>query len=117
MWGKRLELLKEAIPATAKVAFLGMRDGWERAFGQTLRDISGQLGVSLISIIPNTGTTAEIERVFAEMAQVHAQWFADYESLYRPRTAQAIREGQTVGLEELAAARDGRIGQAALAAA
>src|SRR5436190_20046800 len=69
MWGKRLELLKEAVPATAKVAFLGMRDGWEGSFGQTLRDISGQLGVSLISMIPNTGTTAEIERVFAEIAR------------------------------------------------
>jgi putative ABC transport system substrate-binding protein len=69
MWGKRLELLKEAIPATTRVAFLGMRDGWEGAFGQALREISGQLGVSLISMIPNTGTTAEIERVFAEIAQ------------------------------------------------
>ncbi len=46
--------------------------------------------------------------VFAEMAAVHASWFAQYESLYRPRTAAALREGQTVGAEELAAARQGR---------
>src|SRR5206468_3716617 len=32
-----------------------------------------------------------------EMAQVHASWFAEHESLYRPRTAALIREGQTVG--------------------
>jgi Asp-tRNA(Asn)/Glu-tRNA(Gln) amidotransferase A subunit family amidase len=46
--------------------------------------------------------------VFAEMAQVHHTWFAQYESLYRPRTAAALREGQTVTKEEHAAARAGR---------
>jgi len=46
--------------------------------------------------------------VFAEMAQVHKSWFAQYESLYRPRTAAALREGQIVGEEELAEARAGR---------
>ncbi len=46
--------------------------------------------------------------VFAEMAQLHAEWFAQYESLYRPRTAAAIREGQEVGVEELETNRTGR---------
>jgi len=44
----------------------------------------------------------------AEMAQVHATWFAQYESLYRPRTAALIRQGQGVSTEELATARTGR---------
>jgi Asp-tRNA(Asn)/Glu-tRNA(Gln) amidotransferase A subunit family amidase len=44
--------------------------------------------------------------VFAEMAQVHSEWFARYGSLYRPRTASAIREGQEVSVEELAVLRD-----------
>jgi putative ABC transport system substrate-binding protein len=69
IWGKRLELLKEAVPSTAKAAFLGMRDGWEGSFGQALRDIGSQLGISLISMLPQTGTPSEIERVFAAMAQ------------------------------------------------
>ena len=69
IWGKRLELLKEAIPSTAKAAFLGMRDGWEGSFGQALRDAGNQLGISLISMIPQTGTPSEIERVFAAMGQ------------------------------------------------
>jgi Asp-tRNA(Asn)/Glu-tRNA(Gln) amidotransferase A subunit family amidase len=43
--------------------------------------------------------------LFAEMARVHARWFAQYGSLYRPRTAAAIREGQEVSAEELAASR------------
>ena len=44
--------------------------------------------------------------VFAEMAQVHSEWFSHYESLYRPRTASAIREGQEVSVEELSVLRD-----------
>jgi len=46
--------------------------------------------------------------VAAEMAQVHTTWFATYESLYRPRTADLIRQGQKVRAEELEAARNGR---------
>src|SRR5438477_2547543 len=55
-WGKRLQLLKEAIPSTAKAAFLGMREGWEGSSGQFLRDAGGRLGISLTSMVPNTGT-------------------------------------------------------------
>lgn len=46
--------------------------------------------------------------VFAEMAQVHAGWFTHYASLYSTRTAEAIREGQGVSLEELAVCRASR---------
>lgn len=46
--------------------------------------------------------------VFADMAQVHGSWFAQYESLYRPRTVAALREGQTVSAEEVQSARAGR---------
>jgi Asp-tRNA(Asn)/Glu-tRNA(Gln) amidotransferase A subunit family amidase len=45
--------------------------------------------------------------VFAEMAEGHRSWFAHYEALYRPRTAAALREGQTVGAQELEQARAG----------
>src|SRR5207302_9103715 len=69
IWGKRLEMLKEAIPSTAKAAFLGMRDGWEGSSGEFLRDVGGRLGISLISMLPQEGTSSEIERVFAAMGQ------------------------------------------------
>src|SRR6185295_12538777 len=69
IWGKRLEILKEAVPSTATAAFLGMREGWEGSFGQFLRDAAGRLGISLISVLPQNGTVSEIERVFAEMTQ------------------------------------------------
>ncbi len=45
---------------------------------------------------------------FAEMARVHAEWFASYETLYRPLTVTAIRDGQKVSAEELQTARAGR---------
>lgn len=46
--------------------------------------------------------------VFAEMAQVHSTWFAQYKQLYRPRTASALREGQQVSETELATCRANR---------
>src|SRR3982074_58271 len=69
IWGKRLEMLKEAIPSAAKAAFLGMRDGWEGSSGQVLRDAAGRLGISLVFMLPQKGTPSEIERVFAAMEQ------------------------------------------------
>src|SRR5262245_53091835 len=69
IWGKRLEMLKEAIPSTTKAAFLGMREGWEGSSEQVLRDAAGRLGISLAFILPQRGTPAEIERVFAAMGQ------------------------------------------------
>jgi putative ABC transport system substrate-binding protein len=69
IWGKRLEMLKEAIPSTARAAFLGMREGWEGSSGQVLRDAGSQLGISLVFMLPQNGTPSEIERVFAAMEQ------------------------------------------------
>jgi len=69
IWGKRLQMLKEAITSTTKVAFLAMREGWEGTFGQSLLDVGHKLGISLVSMLPDKGTTAEIEHVFAVMAQ------------------------------------------------
>ena len=43
--------------------------------------------------------------IFAEFAQEHAAWFAEHESLYRSRTAEAIRQGQSVGEDEMERAR------------
>src|SRR6266571_7069928 len=59
IWGKRLEMLKEAIPSTAKAAFLGMRGGWEGSSGQVLRDAAARLGISLEFTLPEQGTPAE----------------------------------------------------------
>lgn len=41
-----------------------------------------------------------------EFAREHETWFAEYEALYRPRTAALIREGQQIDPEEVADIRD-----------
>ena len=69
VWGKRLEILKEAIPSATKAVFLGMRGGWEGASGQVLRDAAARLGIALDFTLPERGTPAEIERVFAAIEQ------------------------------------------------
>jgi len=69
VWGKRLEILKEAIPSTAKAAFLGMRGGWEGPSGQVLRDAASRLGISLEFTLPEKGTPSDIERAFTAMEQ------------------------------------------------
>ena len=67
--------------------------------------------VRRISVLQDIETINQrhMRMIFAEMAREHASWYAQYESLYRPRTVAAIREGQGVGAEELKIARDGRI--------
>ncbi len=41
-----------------------------------------------------------------EMAEVHQDWFASYETLYRPRTAELIHRGQTISPAEAQTGRD-----------
>jgi hypothetical protein len=62
-------MLKEAFPSTARVAFLGMREGWEGSSGQFLREAGSRLGISLVFMYPQKGTRFEIEHVFAAMEQ------------------------------------------------
>ncbi len=69
IWEKRLQILKEAIPSASKAAFLGMRGGWEGSSGQFLQAAADRLGISLVWMLPEKGTPAEIERAFAAMKQ------------------------------------------------
>lgn len=64
----------------------------ERA-GYTLRRVSVFQDIEAI-------THRHQRLVCAEMAQVHADWFGQYAVLYRPRTSQAILEGQTISYPE-----------------
>ena len=71
LWGKRLQILKEAVPSASKIAFLLLRDTWESVWGQRLRDISRRLEIALIGMPLNESTPSEYQRVFAEIAQQH----------------------------------------------
>jgi ABC-type uncharacterized transport system substrate-binding protein len=64
IWGKRLELLKEAVPSMTTAVFLGMRGGWDGSVGQVLRNAAARLGISLGFVFPQEGKPADIERVF-----------------------------------------------------
>jgi len=46
--GKRLELLKDALPKISRVAFLGMKADWESAEGKSVQAAARALGITLI---------------------------------------------------------------------
>lgn len=61
--------------------------------GYTLRHVSALRDIEAI-------THRHQRLVCAEMARAHTDWFGQYEILYRPRTAAAIREGQAITYPE-----------------
>ena len=70
--------------------------------GYTIRRVPTLADIETIS-------RQHMQIVFAEMAQQHTKWFAQFASLYRPRTIAAIHAGQAVSPTELATARAGRL--------
>jgi putative tryptophan/tyrosine transport system substrate-binding protein len=68
IWGKRLQILKEAVPSVSKVAFVEMRTDWA-ANEQQLREAGRQLEISIIGMPLQASTPSEYQRVFAEIAQ------------------------------------------------
>lgn len=79
-------------------------------FGKQVAHLE-RVGYEVIRV-PALGEIEEINRrhrllIAGEVARVHADWFARYEDLYRPRTAEIIREGQRVGEVALEKAGEG----------
>jgi putative ABC transport system substrate-binding protein len=72
IWGKRLQILKEAVPSASKVAHLDIRTHWESASGkqdrQELRKASQILEISLTDMLVEESTASEYQRVFREIA-------------------------------------------------
>jgi putative tryptophan/tyrosine transport system substrate-binding protein len=68
IYGKSLQLLKEAIATASKVAFLEMNTNSDRVV-QLLREPSRELKVSVVGVLLKESTPTEIRRVFAELAQ------------------------------------------------
>jgi putative ABC transport system substrate-binding protein len=46
-WAKRVQLLQEVVPTTAKVGFLIPRSSWDLAQGRAVQDATRQLGIAL----------------------------------------------------------------------
>ena len=73
IYGKRVQILKEAVPSVSKVAVLDMRTEWASADGyqrrEELRKAAQLLEISLIDTLLEASTPSEYQRVFAEIAQ------------------------------------------------
>jgi ABC-type uncharacterized transport system substrate-binding protein len=69
IYGKRLQILKELIPAASRVGFLAVRDEWDSPGGLALRDTARSLDISLIDISLLDVDPSAIRRAFAEMPQ------------------------------------------------
>jgi putative ABC transport system substrate-binding protein len=68
--GKRLQILKEAIPSISKVALLDLNTpNYERQFAQPLLELGRRLNISLIDMLVQESTPAEYQRVFVKVAQ------------------------------------------------
>jgi putative ABC transport system substrate-binding protein len=67
-WGKRLQILKEAVPSASRAAFLAMRTEWEGEVAQ-LREAGRQLQISVIGMPLEESTASEYQRMFAEIAR------------------------------------------------
>ncbi len=68
--GKRLQLLKEAVPSASRVAVLNAR--WQPVYGswqQKLHEYAEELQMSLTEVLLRDPSRPEIERGFAELAR------------------------------------------------
>jgi putative ABC transport system substrate-binding protein len=68
IYGKQLQMLKDAVPSAARIACLFARVDWglsERA----LSDAGDRLGISLIKISPSDGTAGQIRSALTDIAQ------------------------------------------------
>jgi len=72
IWGKRLQVLREAVPTASKVGFLGSRQLWSLPSTDVLRKDAQQLGISLLGPpIESPIQGEEYRRVLGAMAQEH----------------------------------------------
>src|SRR5262249_5367288 len=73
IWGKRLQLLREAVPAMSRLGYLASRDTWDTSQARAVQRAAKQLGMSLIATaLLRTIQEVEYRRVFDAMAQERA---------------------------------------------
>jgi putative ABC transport system substrate-binding protein len=85
IYGKRLQILKELLPAASRVGFLAVRDEWDSPGGLALRDTARGLDISLIDISLLDVDPSAIRRAFAEMPQQRLDAVLVGQILYRYR--------------------------------
>jgi putative ABC transport system substrate-binding protein len=70
IWGKRLQILKEAVPSVSRVLYLTTRTevGGEQFFREVFREPSQRLQVSIARMALQESTPPEFQRVFAQIS-------------------------------------------------
>jgi ABC-type uncharacterized transport system substrate-binding protein len=69
IWGKRLALIKEAVPHLSKVGFLATPRVWDSPSGNAVLDAARELGVQIVGPPVVNATRGEFERIFAEWSR------------------------------------------------
>ena len=67
--GKRLQILKDAVPSASTVAVLAMGTRWDGTEGRQFRDAGRRLAITLIPALLEESSPSEYQRVFAALAQ------------------------------------------------
>jgi ABC-type uncharacterized transport system substrate-binding protein len=70
VYGKRVELLKEAIPGLARASFLASHTDWQGPEGHAVREAAERVGVSLVgSLVDQPMREEDYRRAFASLSQ------------------------------------------------
>jgi putative tryptophan/tyrosine transport system substrate-binding protein len=108
IWGKRLQILKQAVPAATKVAVLATPSA-QIGDGIGLREASQRLAIALTPLLLQEATPSEVQHLFAEIARQRpdavivsaAPEFLPYRQLIAQATVRALE--QSAGIQELIA--------------
>ena len=68
IYGKRVQILKEAVPSVSKVAFLVMRATWEGE-GRSFQEAGRRLEISVVGIPLEASASSDYQRAFGEIAK------------------------------------------------
>jgi ABC-type uncharacterized transport system substrate-binding protein len=69
LYGKQLQILKEAVPAASTVAYLSSQTDWDTALGEAVRDSGERLGVSVMGMPVKEANAPQFREVFAQITQ------------------------------------------------
>ena len=106
VWGKRLELLAEAVPKLSNVLFVSTQEGWDGPGGRATREAAQKLGISLVRATLNSPyDEAEYRRVFSSIQrdQVDGIVLSDDTENYKHRflLVQLIQQVRLLALHHL----------------
>jgi putative ABC transport system substrate-binding protein len=108
IWGKRLELLAEAIPTLRNVVFVGSPGAWENPAGKGVQEVGRKLGIAVVNTpLGDTKDEAEYRRAFGTIRrdQVDAILIADEVENYTNRFL-IVKLVQQLGLPAIFGLRD-----------